>query len=121
MIPRSLSGHTYKGTTLKLSGQVADVTCGSRGLAEAVSERLLREGTHLVINPRDEATLVWAVLCCRPGSRSCVANGHSKIIAVSGGGATRPTPRFSACAASRATVVRFAEILAEELAGTAPM
>jgi NAD(P)-dependent dehydrogenase (short-subunit alcohol dehydrogenase family) len=40
--------------------------------------------------------------------------GHGKIIQVSGGGATKPLPRISAYAASKAAAVRFAETVAEE-------
>lgn len=42
------------------------------------------------------------------------AQGHGKIIQLSGGGATKPLPRISAYAASKAAVVRFAETIAEE-------
>lgn len=42
-------------------------------------------------------------------------HGNGKIIILSGGGATKPMPGFSAYAASKAAVVRFAETLAEEL------
>ncbi len=38
-----------------------------------------------------------------------------KIIIISGGGATKPMPNFSAYAASKAGVVRFSETLADEL------
>jgi 3-oxoacyl-[acyl-carrier protein] reductase len=180
---------------VKLLGQVAIVTGGSRGLGRAVSERLLREGAHLVLNARDKEALAeagealssarvepaqrvvwqagdvsdpadvhellalvettfgrldvlvcnagvygpmgsiesiqwleWAraieinlfgtVLCCQAAVPLMRRTGHGKIIMVSGGGATRPLPRFSAYAASKAAVVRFAETLAEELAGT---
>ena len=44
--------------------------------------------------------------------------GYGKIIQLSGGGATRPMPGMSAYAASKAAVVRLAETLAQELAGT---
>lgn len=42
---------------------------------------------------------------------------YGKIIILSGGGATKPMPNLSAYAASKAAVVRFAETLAEEVAG----
>jgi NAD(P)-dependent dehydrogenase (short-subunit alcohol dehydrogenase family) len=42
------------------------------------------------------------------------AQGHGKIIQLSGGGATKPLPRASAYAASKAAIVRFAETIAEE-------
>jgi 3-oxoacyl-[acyl-carrier protein] reductase len=40
---------------------------------------------------------------------------YGKLIQLSGGGATAPLPSFSAYAASKAAVVRYAETLAEEL------
>ncbi len=40
---------------------------------------------------------------------------HGKILILSGGGATKPMPYFSAYGASKAAVVRFGETLAEEL------
>jgi NAD(P)-dependent dehydrogenase (short-subunit alcohol dehydrogenase family) len=62
--------------------------------------------------------LLMSVIMCRavlPLMRSC---GYGKIIQISGGGATKPMPGYSAYAASKAAVVRFAETLAEELRGT---
>ena len=44
--------------------------------------------------------------------------GYGKIIQISGGGATRGMPNYSAYAASKAAVVRFAETLALELQGS---
>jgi len=44
--------------------------------------------------------------------------GYGKIIQLSGGGATKPMPFFSAYAATKAAVVRLAETVAEELRGT---
>lgn len=44
-------------------------------------------------------------------------NRSGKIINLSGGGATRPLPRISAYAASKAAVVRLTETLAEEYRG----
>ncbi|MDQ6670568.1 MAG: SDR family oxidoreductase [Chloroflexota bacterium] len=180
---------------MKLRGQVAVVTGGSRGLGLAVSQRLLQEGAHLVITARHESALaqagqalrdaraeptqcvVWQagdvsnpadvqalaslvdttfgridVLVCNAGVNGpmgCVdalewgewvraieinlfgavlwcqaavpimrRQKRGKIIMISGGGATRPIPRFSAYSASKAALVRFAETLAAELAGT---
>ena len=45
------------------------------------------------------------------------ANRYGKIVQLSGGGATNPLPRFSAYAASKAAIVRFAETLALEVQG----
>jgi NAD(P)-dependent dehydrogenase (short-subunit alcohol dehydrogenase family) len=46
------------------------------------------------------------------------AQGHGKIIQLSGGGATEARPRFSAYAVSKTAVVRLVETLAVELRGT---
>ena len=43
---------------------------------------------------------------------------YGKIVQLSGGGATAPRANFSAYAASKAAVVRFAESLAEETQGS---
>jgi NAD(P)-dependent dehydrogenase (short-subunit alcohol dehydrogenase family) len=44
-----------------------------------------------------------------------IAQGHGKVINLSGGGATSPRPNFSAYASSKAALVRLTETLAEEL------
>lgn len=59
--------------------------------------------------------LVGSVLACRALVPHFKEHDYGKIIQLSGGGATSPLPRFSAYAASKAAVVRFAETLAEEL------
>jgi NAD(P)-dependent dehydrogenase (short-subunit alcohol dehydrogenase family) len=62
-----------------------------------------------------EINLFGSVLCARAMVPHFIERGYGKIIQVSGGGATKPMPRLSAYAASKAAVVRFAETLAEEL------
>lgn len=62
-----------------------------------------------------EINLFGTVLCCRAAVPIMRRQGGGKIIMLSGGGATAPLPRFSAYAASKAAVVRFAETLAEEV------
>lgn len=62
-----------------------------------------------------EINLLGTVLCCRAAIPVMRRQGSGKIIVLSGGGATAPLPRFSAYAASKAGVVRFAETLAEEV------
>ena len=62
-----------------------------------------------------EINLFGAVLCCRAVLPIMRRQGSGKIVLLSGGGATRPQPRMSAYAASKAAVVRFAETLAEEV------
>lgn len=61
-----------------------------------------------------EINLQGSVLMCRAVLPHFLAAGYGKIIQLSGGGATAPLPRFSAYAASKAAVVRFAETLALE-------
>jgi NAD(P)-dependent dehydrogenase (short-subunit alcohol dehydrogenase family) len=62
-----------------------------------------------------EINLYGSVLMCRGVVPHLRAQRYGKIVQISGGGATNPLPRFSAYAASKAAVVRFAETLAEEL------
>jgi 3-oxoacyl-[acyl-carrier protein] reductase len=62
--------------------------------------------------------LMGTVLTCRAALPSLTRpgrEGRSKIILLSGGGATKPLPNLSAYAASKAAVVRFGETLAEEV------
>ena len=62
--------------------------------------------------------LYGVVLCCRAVLPLMRQQGHGKIIGLSGGGASRPMPNFSAYAASKAAVVRFLETLACETVGS---
>jgi NAD(P)-dependent dehydrogenase (short-subunit alcohol dehydrogenase family) len=64
-----------------------------------------------------EINLYGSVLVAREILPYFKKQGHGKIIQLSGGGATKPLPRISAYAASKAAVVRFAETLAEEVKG----
>ncbi|MBO9170429.1 SDR family oxidoreductase [Rhizobium sp. L245/93] len=65
-----------------------------------------------------EINVFGSVLMCRAVLEHFKAQKYGKIIQLSGGGATNPLPRFSAYAASKAAIVRFAETLAEEVRGT---
>jgi NAD(P)-dependent dehydrogenase (short-subunit alcohol dehydrogenase family) len=62
-----------------------------------------------------DVNLKGTVLQCREIIPLFKKQKHGKIIIISGGGATKPLPNFSAYAASKAAVVRFAETLALEL------
>jgi 3-oxoacyl-[acyl-carrier protein] reductase len=62
--------------------------------------------------------LFGTVLLSRAVASVMRKQNYGKIINLSGGGATAPLPRFSAYAASKAAVVRFAETIAHELAGS---
>lgn len=59
--------------------------------------------------------LTGAAYCCRVFLPLIKAAKHGKILILSGGGATRPMPFFSAYAAAKAGIVRFGETLAQEL------
>jgi NAD(P)-dependent dehydrogenase (short-subunit alcohol dehydrogenase family) len=59
--------------------------------------------------------LFGSVACCRAVVPHMKGLGHGKIIQLSGGGATAPTPHMSAYAASKAGIVRFVETLAQEV------
>lgn len=65
-----------------------------------------------------EVNLHGSVLLCRFLVPHMRQHRYGKIVQLSGGGATNPRPRFSAYAASKAAVVRFAETLAEETRGS---
>lgn len=62
-----------------------------------------------------DINLLGPVLCCRTFLPLLERARRSKIIILSGGGATKPLPGLSAYATSKAAVVRFGETLAEEL------
>jgi NAD(P)-dependent dehydrogenase (short-subunit alcohol dehydrogenase family) len=64
-----------------------------------------------------EINLNGTVLSCRAVLPHFKAQRAGKIIVLSGGGATKPMPFFSAYAATKAAVVRFVETLAGEVAG----
>ena len=59
--------------------------------------------------------LIGVVNCCHAVIPYMKAKGHGKIIILSGGGAVKARPNFSAYATSKAAVVRFMECIAEEL------
>jgi NAD(P)-dependent dehydrogenase (short-subunit alcohol dehydrogenase family) len=63
-----------------------------------------------------EINLLGSVLMCRNVLPHMRRQRYGKIIQLSGGGATKPLPRMSAYAASKAAIVRFTETLAEEAA-----
>jgi NAD(P)-dependent dehydrogenase (short-subunit alcohol dehydrogenase family) len=62
-----------------------------------------------------ETNLMGVVHACRAVLPPMLERRSGKIIIVSGGGAAYARPNFSAYAASKAAVVRFAETLAEEV------
>lgn len=65
-----------------------------------------------------QTNLFGCYLCARAVLPGMLAQGHGRIINLSGGGAVSPRPRYSAYSASKAAVVRMTETLAAELEGT---
>ncbi|MGH9722816.1 MAG: SDR family NAD(P)-dependent oxidoreductase [Bryobacteraceae bacterium] len=62
-----------------------------------------------------EVNLIGAVNCCIAVLPQMVQQRHGKIILLTGGGAGDARPAFSAYAAAKAALVRFAESVAEEV------
>ena len=62
-----------------------------------------------------EINLMGSVLMCRTLMPHFKERRRGKIVQLSGGGATKPLPRISAYAVSKAAIVRFVETLAEEV------
>jgi 3-oxoacyl-[acyl-carrier protein] reductase len=62
-----------------------------------------------------DINLKGTVLQCRAAIPVLKKQKKGKIIIISGGGATKPMPNFSAYATAKAGIVRFSETLAEEL------
>jgi len=66
-------------------------------------------------NETIETNLIGLVNSCRAVLAPMIQKRSGKIIAIAGNGAAGARPNFSAYAASKAAVVRFAECLAEEM------
>jgi NAD(P)-dependent dehydrogenase (short-subunit alcohol dehydrogenase family) len=66
-------------------------------------------------NETIETNLIGVVNACRAALPSMVERRSGKIILISGSGAASGRPNFSAYAASKAAVARFAECLAAEV------
>jgi len=62
-----------------------------------------------------QVNLLAPVALCRACIQWMKEGGQGKIINLSGGGATGPRPNFSAYAVAKTGIVRFTEILAEEV------
>lgn len=62
-----------------------------------------------------ETNLMGVVNSCRAVIPRMMEARNGKIVILAGGGAAKPRPNFTAYAASKAAVVRFADSLAEEL------
>lgn len=62
-----------------------------------------------------QTNVIGVMRCCAAALPEMVRRRCGKVIAIGGGGGSRPRPNFSSYAASKAAVVRFIETLAEEL------
>jgi NAD(P)-dependent dehydrogenase (short-subunit alcohol dehydrogenase family) len=120
---------------LALAGDVSDSSDVNEVVSTAYSQLgridglVCNAGVHGAIGPVDDVpwdqwleavnvNLFGVVHCCRAVVPIMRSQSSGNIVAISGGGATAPLPRFSAYAASKAAVVRFVETLAAELDGS---
>lgn len=90
-----------------------DVTVSNAGIYGPIGE-LVATDPHLWAETIS-INLVGAMNVLRLSAESMIRRGVGRIIQLSGGGATKPMPRFTAYAASKAAVVRLVESLANEL------
>jgi 3-oxoacyl-[acyl-carrier protein] reductase len=117
---------------LALAGDVSESSDVDEVVSTAYSQLgridglVCNAGIHGAIGPVDEVpwdqwveairvNLFGVVHCCRAVVPIMRSQSSGRIVAISGGGATAPFPRFSAYASSKAAVVRFVETLATEL------
>jgi NAD(P)-dependent dehydrogenase (short-subunit alcohol dehydrogenase family) len=75
----------------------------------------LLSGAPKAWNDAIETNLIGTVNSCRAALPPMIERRSGKIIAIAGNGSSAARPNFSAYAASKAAVVRFAECLAEEM------
>ena len=124
-----------KGSEQKVVGRVADVSSEADVNALIKSTFVEFGGCDILVNnagmwgPKGDVEVVdWSewlraievnlfgsILMCRALIPHFKKLGRGKIIQLSGGGATKPMPKISAYAVSKAAIVRFAETIAEEL------
>lgn len=105
---------TVRMTTRKLGGMDILVNCaGIQPPIGKFAEVDLSEWEHNL-----QVNLLGSVYCCKAVIPVFRERGGGTIVNFSGGGATSSRSNFSAYAVSKAAVVRFTEVLAEELRGT---
>jgi NAD(P)-dependent dehydrogenase (short-subunit alcohol dehydrogenase family) len=105
---------TVRKATRKLGGLDILVNCAGiqRPIGKFIEVDLSAWEHNLQVN------LLGSVYCCRAVIPVFRERGGGVIVNFSGGGATSSRANFSAYAVSKAAVVRFTEVLAEELRGT---
>jgi len=97
----------------KLGG--LDILVNCAGIQEPIGEFIDNDLDAWEHNLR--VNLLGAVYCCKAVIPIFLDHGGGTIINFSGGGATASRANFSAYATSKAAIVRFTEVLAEELLG----
>ena len=103
-----------KQTVRRLGG--LDVLVNCAGIQEPIGEFVNNDLESWEHNLR--VNLFGSVYCCKAAIPIFLERGGGTIINFSGGGATSSRANFSAYATSKAAVVRFTEVLAEELQRT---
>lgn len=105
---------TVKSAERKLDG--LDILVNCAGIQRPIgpfAEIDLRAWEHNL-----EVNLLGTIYCCKTVIPIFRQRGGGTIVNFSGGGATSSRAYFSAYAVAKAAVVRFTEVLAEELRGT---
>jgi 3-oxoacyl-[acyl-carrier protein] reductase len=102
-----------KNVTSWSSGRI-DILVNNAGVSGPIEELEQADWQHWLSTI--EINLLGSVRMCRAVIPVMKSLGWGKIIQISGGGATKPMPRFSAYAASKAAIVRCMETLAQEVA-----
>lgn len=90
-----------------------DILIAAAGVAGPIGSLL--SAKPRVWNETIEINLIGVVNSCRAVLPPMIERRSGKIIVIAGSGATTSRPNFSAYAASKAAVVRFAECLADEV------
>ena len=108
---RAAVQHAVLQATKKLGGLDILVNCAAiqKPIGEFVDNSLRLWERNLQVN------LLGSVYCCRAVIPILAKRGGGAIINFSGGGATSSRANFSAYAVAKTAIVRFTEVLAEEL------
>lgn len=98
--------------TLELYGTV-DILVNAAGVQPPIGPFAESDVDEWTSNIR--VNLFGTVLCCKHVLPAMISKKRGKIINFSGGGATSSRPYFSAYACAKTAVVKFTEVLAEEV------
>ena len=95
--------------------QTVDILVNCAGIQKPIGPLLENDIERWIENI--QINLIGTVICCKAVLPVMIKKGKGNIINFSGGGATSSRPGFSAYACSKAAVVRFTEVLADEVKG----